>query len=162
MVFQDLKNVFTDILPGLSLPAGAACFVIARVDWIRQGEVNAFDVEALSPWNFDDLCTLAFFVANHETDAARLMVANLLLPSATLLNQNDNYIKKRPFRRRKQTRRQRASSGLEIDVELQVMISFCCIYRVFFLTGAPLKITSFFRQVNSDTWNFFDGIYYVI
>ena len=151
MVFQDLKNVFTDILPGLSLPAGAACFVIARVDWIRQGEVNAFDVEALSPWNFDDLCTLAFFVANHETDAARLMVANLLLPSATLLNQNDNYIKKRPFRRRKQTRRQRASSGLEIDVELQVMISFCCIYRVFFLTGAPLKITSFFRQVNSDT-----------
>ena len=151
MVFQDLKNVFTDILPGLSLPAGAACFVIARVDWIRQGEVNAFDVEALSPWNFDDLCTLAFFVANHETDAARLMVANLLLPSATLLNQNDNYIKKRPFRRRKQTRRQRASSGLEIDVELQVMISFCCIYRVFFLTGAPLKVTSFFRQVNSDT-----------
>ena len=132
MVFQDLKNVFTDILPGLSLPAGAACFVIARVDWIRQGEVNAFDVEALSPWNFDDLCTLAFFVANHKTDAARLMVANLLLPSATLLNQNDNYIKKRPFRRRKQTRRQRASSGLEIDVELQVMISFCCIYRVFF------------------------------
>ena len=162
MVFQDLKNVFTDILPGLSLPAGAACFVIARVDWIRQGEVNAFDVEALSPWNFDDLCTLAFFVANHETDAARLMVANLLLPSATLLNQNDNYIKKRPFRRRKQTRRQRASSGLEIDVELQVMISFCCIYRVFFLTGAPLKITSFFRQVNSDTYNFFDGIYNVI
>ena len=151
MVLQELENTLTDILPGLSLPAGAACFVIARVDWIRQGEVNAFDVEALSPWNFDDLCTLAFFVANHETDAARLMVANLLLPSATLLNQNDNYIKKRPFRRRKQTRRQRASSGLEIDVELQVMISFCCIYRVFFLTGAPLKITSFFRQVNSDT-----------
>ena len=131
MVFQDLKNVFTDILPGLSLSAGAPCFVIARVDWIGQGEVNAFDVEAPSPWNFDDdLCTLAFFVANHETDA---------------------YIKKRPFRRRKQTRGQCASSGLEIDVELQVMISFRCIYRVFFLSGAHLKNTSFFRQVNSDT-----------
>ena len=124
MVFQDLKNVFTDILPGLSLSAGAPCFVIARVDWIGQGEVNAFDVEAPSPWNFDDLCTLAFFVANHETGA---------------------YIKKRPFRRRKQTRRQHASSGLEIDVELQVMISFCCIYRVFFFNWCPLKITSFFR-----------------
>ena len=130
MVFQDLKNVFTDILPGLSLPAGAACFVIARVDWIGQGEVNAFDVEAPSPWIFDDLCTLAFFVANHETGA---------------------YIKKRPFRRRKQTRGQCASSGLEIDVELQVMISFRCIYRVFFLSGAHLKNTSFFWQVNSDT-----------
>ena len=129
MVFQDLKNVFTDILPGLSLSAGAPCFVIARVDWIGQGEVNAFDVEAPSPWIFDDLCTLAFFVAN-ETGA---------------------YIKKRPFRRRKQTRGQCASSGLEIDVELQVMISFRCIYRVFFLSGAHLKNTSFFWQVNSDT-----------
>ena len=123
MVFQDLKNVFTDILPGLSLPAGAACFVIARVDWIPQGEVNAFDVEAPSPWIFDDLCTHAFFVANHETGA---------------------YIKKRPFRRRKQTRRQRASSGLEIDVELQVMISLRCIYRVFFFICCPPKKYKFF------------------
>ena len=103
MVLQELENTLTDILPGLSLPAGAACFVIARVDWIRQGEVNAFDVEAPSPWNFDDLCTLAFFVANHETDAARLMVANLLqppsilLPSATLVNKNDDYLTKCPF-----------------------------------------------------------------
>ena len=77
MVFQDLKNVFTDILPGLSLPAGAACFVIARAEWIRQGEVEAFDFEAPSPWHFNDLCTLAFLFANHEIDAARLMVANL-------------------------------------------------------------------------------------
>ena len=130
MVLQDLENVYTDVLPGLSLPAGAAWFVLARVEWIRKGEVAAFDLEAPSPWQFSDLCTLAFFVANHETGA---------------------YIKKRPFRRRKQTRGQCASSGLEIDVELQVMISFRCIYRVFFLSGAHLKNTSFFWQVNSDT-----------
>ena len=134
MVFQDLKNVFTDILPGLSLPAGAACFVIARVDWIRQGEVNAFDVEAPSPWNFDDLCTLAFFVANHETDAARLMVANLLqppsilLPSATLMDKNDNYLVKCPFRRRKQRQGRCASSGPKNDIKLQVITIYAYIH----------------------------------
>ena len=105
MVLQDLENIHTDVLPSLSLPAGAACFVLARVEWIRQGEVAAFDLEAPSPWQFSDLCTLAFLVANRETDAARLMVANLLqppsilLPSATLMNQNDNYLMKFPFRK---------------------------------------------------------------
>ena len=117
MVFQDLKNVFTDILPGLSLPAGAACFVIARVDWIRQGEVNAFDVEALSPWNFDDLCTLSFFVMNREMTAARLMVSHIFQPpsfmltSATLVTQNNNFKKKNPFRRRRKQRRGRSASS---------------------------------------------------
>ena len=45
MVLQDLENVYTDVLPGLSLPAGAAWFVLARVEWIRKGEVAAFDLE---------------------------------------------------------------------------------------------------------------------
>ena len=130
MFLQDLSNVFTDVLPGLPLPGGAACFVLARIEWIRQGEVDAFDVEAPSPWNFYDLCTLAYLVANHETSAARLMVANvlrppsILLPSATLMNDNDNYLKKRPFRRRKQKQGRCASSGTEIDHKFQVMISF--------------------------------------
>ena len=130
MVLQELENTLTDILPGLSLPAGAACFVIARAEWIRQGEVDAFDFEAPSPWHFNDLCTLAFLVANHEIDAARLMVANLLqppsilLPSATLVNKNDNYLTKCPFRRRK---RKQGRCGPENDKELQVMITFCYI-----------------------------------
>ena len=132
MVLQDLSNVFTDVLPGLPLPGGAACFVLARIEWIRQGEVDAFDVEAPSPWNFYDLCTLAYLVANHETSAARLMVANvlrppsILLPSATLMNDNDNYLKKRPFRRRKQ--KQGLCASFEIDDTLQVIIAFCFIF----------------------------------
>ena len=78
MVLQELENTLTDILPGLSLPAGAACFVIARAEWIRQGEVEAFDFEAPSPWHFNDLCTLAFLVANHEIDAA-IRISGIIL-----------------------------------------------------------------------------------
>ena len=134
MVLQDLENVYTDVLPGLSLPAGAAWFVLARVEWIRKGEVAAFDLEAPSPWHFSDLCTLAFLVANRETDAARLMVANLLqppsilLPSATLMDKNDNYLVKCPFRRRKQRQGRCASSGPKNDIKLQVMTIYAYIH----------------------------------
>ena len=106
MVLLNLENVMTDVLPGVPLPAGAASFVIARVQWIREGEVGVFDVEAPSPWNCEDLCTLALLVSNHETTLARLMIANLLsppsilLPSSTLVNRNDNFLRQNPFRRR--------------------------------------------------------------
>ena len=115
MVLLDLENEFTDVLPGLSLPARAASFVFARITWIQGGEKEVFDMEAPPPWNFFDLCTLAFLVSNRETSSAKLMLSNLLqpcppsnlLPSATLMNQNDNYMKAQPLRRR---RRRRPSS----------------------------------------------------
>ena len=140
MVLQDLENVYTDVLPGLSLPAGAAWFVLARVEWIRKGEVAAFDLEAPSPWQFSDLCTLAFLVANRETDAARLMVANLLqppsilLPSATLMDENDNYLVKCPFRRRKQRQGRCASSGPKNVIKSQVITTYAYIHYGSWLT----------------------------
>ena len=107
---HDLENEFTDVLPGLSVPAGVADFVFARIGWISEGEIGDFDVEAPPPWNFNDLCTLSFFVMNRETTAARLMVSHLfqppsfLLTSATLVTQNNNFLKKTPFRRRRKQR----------------------------------------------------------
>ena len=80
MVLLDLENEFTDVLPGLSLPARAASFVFARITWIQGGEKEVFDMEAPPPWNFFDLCTLAFLVSNRETSSAKLMLSNLLLP----------------------------------------------------------------------------------
>ena len=59
----------------------------------------------------DDLCTLAFLISNHETSSARLLVANLLkppstlLPSASLPDQDFNYLKSHPFRRSRKSRR---------------------------------------------------------
>ena len=117
MVLLDLENESTDVLPGLCLPAGAASFVFARIQWIQGGEKEVFDMEAPPPWDFFDLCTLAFLVSNRETSSAKLMLSNLLqpcppsslLPSATLMNQNDNFMKAQPFRCRRR-RRRRASS----------------------------------------------------
>ena len=115
MVLLDLENELIDVLPGLSMPAGAASFVFARIEWIQAGEIEVFDVEAPPPWDFLDLCTLAFLVSNRETSSVKLMLSNLLqpcppsnlLPSATLMNQNDNYLKAQPLHRR---RRRRLSS----------------------------------------------------
>ena len=128
MVLLDLENVMTDVLPGLPLPAGAASFVIARVQWIREGEVGVFDVEAPSPWNCEDLCTLALLVSNHETTLARLMIANLLPPpsilllSSTLVNRNDNFLRQNPFRRRRKQRQRRDDfSNDEHDARIQVI-----------------------------------------
>ena len=119
MVLLDLENELIDVLPGLSMPAGAASFVFARIEWIQAGEIEVFDVEAPPPWDFFDLCTLAFLVSKRETSSVKLMLSNLLqpcppsslLPSATLMNQNDNFMKAQPFRcRRRRRRRRRASS----------------------------------------------------
>ena len=114
---HDLENSFTDVLPGLSVPAGAANFVFARIGWICEGEIGVFDVEAPPPWNFDDLCTLSSFVMNREMTAARLMVSHIFQPpsfmltSATLVTQNNNFKKKNPFRRRRKQRRGRSASS---------------------------------------------------
>ena len=99
MVLLDLEDVWTEVLPGLPLPAGAA----------------NFNVEPPSSWDFGELCTLALLVANGETSAARLMVSNMmqsstnLLPSATLMTQNNNFLLQNPFRRKraKKNRRRR-------------------------------------------------------
>ena len=76
---HDLENEFTDVLPGLSVPAGVADFVFARIGWISEGEIGDFDVEAPPPWNFNDLCTLSFFVMNRDGIAVPL-----ILPSGSI------------------------------------------------------------------------------
>ena len=93
------------MIPGVPLPAPVADFIFSRVEWIRQGERGVFECEAPASWDLHDLCTLAFLVATKDTSAAGVMVSNLLrppsrlLPSATLVNGNNNYKKSNPFRR---------------------------------------------------------------
>ena len=111
MASVDPENELTDVLPGLPLPSGAANFIFSRLAWIQEGEEGVFDLEAPLSWNRDDLCTLAFLISNHETSSARLLVANLLkppstlLPSASLPDQDFNYLKSHPFRRSRKSRR---------------------------------------------------------
>ena len=96
---EDLVDIPIEILPGVALPAPAADFVFSRLAWIKSGQKEPFDVTSPSSFEFHDLATLAFLIANNETSAAADMVSNLLqtpstlLPSATLACQNDNYTK---------------------------------------------------------------------
>ena len=132
-LMHDLANSFTDVLPGLSVPAGAANFVFARIGWVLEGEIGVFDVEAPPPWNFDDLCTLSFFVMNRESTAARLMVSHLfqppsfLLTSATLVTQNDNFLKKNPFRRRRKHGRRRSASSPFKNIARRPQVMGACL-----------------------------------
>ena len=103
---QNFPNPFTS----RGVPAEAADFVFNRLEYLQQGEAGVFDVGAPPPWEFHDLCTLTFFIANKEIAAAHELVSSLLqppsvmLPSATLTTFNNNYLKALPFRRRKKRR----------------------------------------------------------
>ena len=128
MVFESLEHIMIDVLPGVPLPAPVADFIFSRVEWIRQGERGVFESEAPASWDLHDLCTLAFLVATKDTSAAGVMVSNLLrppsrlLPSATLVNGNNNYKKSNPFRRRRKLKRGGCGFGHQVDDSLKVII----------------------------------------
>ena len=108
---MDFGQMMTCVLPGIKVPGAVAAFIFERIHWIKGGEVEPFPLEPPDGWSLNDLCTLAFFVANKESDLAKELIERVipfsqsyLLPSATLLqgeNANDNFLKRNPFRRRK-------------------------------------------------------------
>ena len=117
-----------EVLPRVELPALVADFIFSRVEWIRQGERGVFEREAPASWDLHDLYTLAFLVATNDTSAAGVMVSNLLrppsrmLPSATLVNGNNNYKKSNPFRRRRKSKRGGCGDGV-VDSLKVIIIS---------------------------------------
>ena len=121
---EDLVDIPIEILPGVALPAPAADFVFTRLSWIRAGKKEPFDTASPASFEFHDLATLAFLIANNETSAAADMVSNLLqtpstlLPSATLACGNDNYTKSNPFRRQRRPKLGRCGNGLDDDAIL--------------------------------------------
>ena len=123
---KNLEGIQIDVLPGVALPAPAADFIFSRVAWIRAGEKKPFKSGAPAPFEFHDLTTLAHFVATEEIFAASVMVSSLLrppsalLPSATLPNPNDNFLKSNPFRRRRKPKRGRFNNGPVDDAIPQV------------------------------------------
>ena len=126
MLPNDLETVLIEVTPGLALPAGAADFVLNRLEWISEGGTGPFEIGPPEGWDFNDLCTLSFLLSNQEFLLAQDMVENLLplpsilLPSATVVEGNDNYLKKRPFRGRlkKCGRMSKVKRGLEKNCSL--------------------------------------------
>ena len=93
-----LESNLIEVYPGLPLPAAAADFVFNRLAWIRQGGEEHFDYGAPQPWDYHDLCTLAYLIDNREISSAHDLVRlllrppSILLPSATVSTFNDNYL----------------------------------------------------------------------
>ena len=106
MLPDDLDTVQIEVAPGLPLPAEAADFIFNRLQWISEGETGLFKTGPPDGWDFNELCKLAFLLSKQEFLLAQDMVKNLLrlpsimLPSATIAEGNNNYLKKRPFRGR--------------------------------------------------------------
>ena len=98
-----LESSLVEVYPGLPLPAAAADFIFNRLDWIRQGGEKPFHYVAPHPWDYHDLCTLAYLIDNRETSLAHDLVRllpqppSILLPSATATAFNDNYLHVNPF-----------------------------------------------------------------
>ena len=126
MVYECFESIQIEVLPGVGLPAPAADFIFSRVAWIHAGEKGSFNLEAPASFEFHDLATLAYLVATNDSSAARLMVSNLLrpstnmLPSASLVNRNDNYTKSNPFRKRRKQKRGKCGAGDVHDAADQV------------------------------------------
>ena len=118
MLPDNLDTVQIEVAPGLALPAAAANFVFNRLQWISEGEAGPFEIGPPEGWDFNDLCTLSYLLSNQEFLLAQDMVENLLplpsilLPSATLVEGNDDYLKKRPFRKNR-GRPSKLKRGLE-------------------------------------------------
>ena len=117
-----LESNLIEVYPGLPLPAAAADFVFNRLALIRQGGEEHFDYGAPQPWDYHDLCTLAYLIDNREISSAHDLVrllprpTSILLPSATVSTFNDNYLKVNPFRRRRRRRRSTTSCSLKPEV----------------------------------------------
>ena len=106
MLPDNLDTVQIEVTPGLALPAAAADFIFNRLEWISEGETGLFETSAPEGFDFNDLCQLAFLLSKQEFLLAQDMVENhlrlpsVMLPSATMVEGNDNYLKKKPFRGR--------------------------------------------------------------
>ena len=119
MVFMDLENELTSVLPGVEVAAAAANYIFEWIHWMEEGEVGEFSLEVPEGWSLHDLSTLAFFVANDEHQLAKDLIQSVppspmrMKTSSTLLQgeySNDNYLKTNPFRRRR-TRKLKREEG---------------------------------------------------
>ena len=111
MVHEDLEDHHMEVGPGIVLPLPEADYVFSWMNSIRKGHSGEIVAHPSCKLNLEALSTLAFLLVNQEITAAELLVANLLrapptmLPSSTLMYQNDNYLRSNPFGGRRRRKR---------------------------------------------------------
>ena len=116
-----MSEDWTDVAHGIKVPCPVADFIFSRLQWIRSGEVESFQVPPPPGWDSNDLCTGAFLLSNEDFSSARVLFENLppppmfINPSSTLLKEsfNNNHLKRNPFK----ARRKRRKKGTRDDGE---------------------------------------------
>ena len=106
-----------EIEPGVFVPPPVVNFLLQRLQWIKGGEEGPFQVLEPKGFEFHDLCTLAYLIANNHLPMAAKMAVNLPRPpmmmmrSSSLVEANDNYLAGNPFKRRRAKKRRNKHAG---------------------------------------------------
>ena len=109
-----------EIRPGIFVPQALETFLVERIQWIEGGQHGPFQVSEPPGFDFHALSKLASLLANEQWGLAKEMVKNLPRPpmkmeaSARLGVENNNYLRKNPFRRQ---RRKKMEEGGEKRTE---------------------------------------------
>ena len=96
-----------EIRPGIFVPHSLETFLVERIQWIEGGQHGPFQVSEPPGFDFHALSKLASLLANEQWGLAKEMVKNLPRPpmkmeaSARLGVENNNYLRKNPFRRQR-------------------------------------------------------------
>ena len=118
----DLAEVWLEVAPDIIVPALVADFIYSYLQWVSDGECGTFQAAPPLGWDQQDLCTLGYLLANKEFPSARGLLESMLsppmvmLPSSSLMEANDNYLLKNPFRVRKR-RHKNKTKDTRVDVD---------------------------------------------
>ena len=117
MAFDDFDKIWLEVA-GIAAPVLVADFLLSFLQWCDDGKPSTFQAEAPSGWVYQDLCTVGYLLANKEVSSAQGMVDRLfpqpvvmvpppvvMLSSSTLMEANDNHLKRNPFKRKSRKRR---------------------------------------------------------
>ena len=108
----DLSDVWLEV-GGIVAPVFVADFLLSYLQWREGEQSHPFEATVPFGWFLEDLLTVGYLLANKEAILAQELLDNLIprpqVPRqastpTNLMEGNDNYLKKNPFRRRKQTK----------------------------------------------------------
>ena len=108
----DFSNIWLEVA-GIIVPAPVADFLVSFLHWVDEGKSGVYQAEAPLGWDQQDLCTVGYLLANKEVLSAQELIDSLpprpmvMLQSSTLMEANDNHLRKNPFRRRRNSKKRK-------------------------------------------------------
>ena len=81
-----------EVGPGVIVTAEEANFIFERKNWIKEGEMGVFSMQAPSSMKFVDLCTLSLLLLDENFEEAKELVAECMSPAqqASIFRRDSN------------------------------------------------------------------------